>query len=176
MVYTGAYYLMRVPPYYQKPGWQRFFAGVVIGALISWIVFLFQFGVLQDNQIKKITQQEDEIKDLQKSKEILIEDAKKVNEDNKNKLKIQDFEVTFANRKKVELSSLDLHHIKTAVIEDLNTLIGHDIQTLSKNRELLYKTIENRDFEVNDKTYKLKVHSVFVDTTLEISLTIELVK
>ncbi|MEI2400973.1 sporulation protein, partial [Paenibacillus phytohabitans] len=62
---------MRVPPYYQKPGWQRFFAGVVIGALISWIVFLFQFGVLQDNQIKKITQQEDEIKDLQKSKEIL---------------------------------------------------------------------------------------------------------
>ncbi len=167
---------MRVPPYHQKPGWQRFFAGVVIGALISWFVFLFQFGILQDKQIQKISEQELEIADLQKSKEILIEDAKKLNEENKSKLKIQDFEIVFANRKKVELSSLDLHHMKTAVLEDLNSLIGQDIQSLSKNKELLFRTIENRLYEMDDKTYKLKIHTVFVDTTLEISLNIELVK
>jgi len=167
---------MRVPPYHQKPGWQRFFAGVVIGALISWFVFLFQFGILQDKQIQKISEQELEIADLKKSKEILIEDAKKLNEENKSKLKIQDFEIVFANRKKVELSSLDLHHMKTAVLEDLNSLIGQDIQSLSKNKELLFRTIENRLYEMDDKTYKLKIHTVFVDTTLEISLNIELVK
>jgi cell division protein FtsB len=166
---------MRVPPYHQKPGWQRFFAGVVIGALISWFVFLFQFGILQDKQIQKISEQELEIADLKKSKEILIEDAKKLNEENKSKLKIQDFEIVFANRKKVELSSLDLHHMKTAVLEDLNSLIGQDIQSLSKNKELLFRTIENRLYEMDDKTYKLKIHTVFVDTTLEISLNIELV-
>ncbi len=166
---------MRVPPYHEKPGWQRFFAGVVIGALISWFVFLFQFGVLQDKQIQKISEQELEISDLKKSKEILIEDAKKLNEENKSKLKIQDFEIVFANRKKVELSSLDLHHMKTAVLEDLNSLIGQDIQSLSKNKDLLFRTIENRLYEMDDKTYKLKIHTVFVDTTLEISLNIELV-
>lgn len=166
---------MRVPPYHQKPGWQRFFAGVIIGALISWFVFLFQFGILQDKQIQKISEQELEISDLKKSKEILIEDAKKLNEENKSKLKIQDFEIVFANRKKVELSSLDLHHMKTAVMEDLNSLIGQDIQSLSKNKELLFRTIENRLYEMDDKTYKLKIHTVFVDTTLEISLNIELV-
>lgn len=165
---------MRVPPYHQKPGWQRFFAGVVIGALISWFVFLFQFGILQDKQIQKISEQELEISDLKKSKDILIEDAKKLNEENKSKLKIQDFEIVFANRKKVELSSLDLHHMKTAVLEDLNSLIGQDIQSLSKNKELLFRTIENRLYEMDDKTYKLKIHTVFVDTTLEISLNIEL--
>lgn len=167
---------MRVPPYHQRPGWQRFFAGVIIGALISWFVFLFQFGVLQEDQIRKITQQKSEISDLKKSKDILIEDAKKLNEENKNKLKIQDFEIVIANRKKVDLSSLDLHQIKTAVMEDLNILIGKDIQSLSKNKELLFSTIENRQFELDDKTYKLKIHTVFVDTTLEISLNIELVK
>jgi cell division protein FtsB len=175
MVHPGAYLIMRVPPYHQKPGWQRFFAGVVIGALISWFVFLFQFGVLQDKQIQKISEQELEISDLKKSKEILIEDAKKLNEENKSKLKIQDFEIVFANRKKVELSSLDLHHMKTAVLEDLNSLIGQDIQSLSKNKDLLFRTIENRLYEMDDKTYKLKIHTVFVDTTLEISLNIELV-
>ncbi|WP_142354011.1 sporulation membrane protein YtrI [Fredinandcohnia onubensis] len=175
MVHPGAYLIMRVPPYHEKPGWQRFFAGVVIGALISWFVFLFQFGVLQDKQIQKISEQELEISDLKKSKEILIEDAKKLNEENKSKLKIQDFEIVFANRKKVELSSLDLHHMKTAVLEDLNSLIGQDIQSLSKNKDLLFRTIENRLYEMDDKTYKLKIHTVFVDTTLEISLNIELV-
>src|SRR5690606_15537794 len=168
MVNTGAYHLMRVPTYYQKPGWQRFFAGVVIGALISWFIFLYQFGVLQEKQIQNITEQEAEIDDLKKSNEILIEDAKKLNEENKNKLKIQDFDITFANRKNVNLSSLDLHMLKSAVLEDLNSLIGQDIQTLSKSKELLYRTIENRDYELDDKTYKLKIHTVFVDTTLEI--------
>ncbi|MEH7224155.1 sporulation membrane protein YtrI [Bacillus sp. JJ1566] len=167
---------MRVPPYHQKPGWQRFLAGIVIGALISWIVFLFQFGVLQDKQIQKITEQKDEIKELKKSKDILIEDVKKLNEVNKNKLKIQDFNVDFTNKKKFDLSSLNLHHMKTAVIEDLNSLIGQDIQTVSKNKELLFRTIENQVFELDDKTYRLKIHTVFFDTTLEITLNIELVK
>ncbi|RFB17792.1 hypothetical protein DZB84_08040 [Bacillus sp. HNG] len=167
---------MRVPPYHQKPGWQRFFAGIVIGALLSWFIFLFQFGVLQDNQIRKITQQEDEIKELKKSKDILIEDVKKLNEDNKNKLKIQDFKVDFTNKKKFDISSLNLHHIKTAVIEDLNTLIGQDIQTVSQNKELLFRTIENSVYELDDKKYRLKIHTVFFDTTLEITLNIELVK
>nr|WP_309099682.1 sporulation membrane protein YtrI [Fredinandcohnia onubensis] len=175
MAHPGAYLIMRVPPYHQKPGWQRFFAGVAIGALISWFVFLFQFGVLQEDQIQLITKQESKIKNLEDDKDILIDDIKKLNSENKNKLKIQDFNVEFANRKKVELSSLDLHHMKTAVIEDLNTLIGQDIQTLSKNKDLLFRTIENRNYELGDKTYKLKIHTVFVDTTLEISLNIELV-
>ncbi len=167
---------MRVAPYHQKPGWQRFFAGIVIGALISWFVFLFQFGVLQDKQIQKISEQENDIIDLKKSNDILIDDAKKLNEENKNKLKIQDFDIVFANRKNVNLSSLDLHILKNSVTEVLNSLIGQDIQTLSKNKELLFRAIENRDFELDDKKYKLKIHTVFVDTTLEISLNIELVK
>ncbi|MCC3356443.1 sporulation membrane protein YtrI [Bacillus sp. REN16] len=167
---------MRVPPYHQKPGWQRFFAGIVIGALISWFVFLFQFGVLQDKQIQKITEQNNVIKELRKSKDILIEDVEKLNEDNKKKLKIQDFKVDFANKKKVELSSLNLHHMKTAVIEDLNSLIGQDVQTVSKNKDLLFSTIENHVFELDDKKYRFKIHTVFFDTTLEITLNIELVK
>lgn len=167
---------MRVPPYHQKPGWQRFFAGVVIGALISWFVFLFQFGVLQDKQIRKLTEQVSEINELKKSKDILIEDMKKLNEENKNKLKIQDFDIVFVNRKKVDISSLDLHRMKATVIEDLNSLIGQDVQTVSKNKELLFRTIENNVFPLDDKNYRLKIHTVFFDTTLEITLNIELVK
>ncbi|HAQ08205.1 MAG TPA: sporulation protein, partial [Bacillus bacterium] len=31
---------MRIPPYYRRPEWQRFFSGMAVGALLSWVLFL----------------------------------------------------------------------------------------------------------------------------------------
>ncbi|MFT4415156.1 sporulation membrane protein YtrI [Fredinandcohnia humi] len=167
---------MRVPPFYQKPGWQRFFAGVAVGALISWFVFLYQFGVLQEKQLQLLTTQQSEIKDLQDRNNTLIEDAKKLNESNKNKLKIQDFKVEFINQKKHDLGTLNLHILSDAVIKDLNHLIGKDIESVSINKELLRKAIENKQYTLDDKNYKLQIYAIYFDTTLEITLNIQLVK
>nr|WP_235186695.1 hypothetical protein [Geobacillus sp. FW23] len=56
---------MRIPPYYQYPSWQRFFAGAAIGALISWFVFLYIFGVLQEKQVQHVNELNEQIADLQ---------------------------------------------------------------------------------------------------------------
>ena len=61
---------MRIPPYYRNPLWQRFFAGVIIGAIISWGLFLYMFGDLQEKQIQLIETQQDAIKDLHDELEI----------------------------------------------------------------------------------------------------------
>ena len=45
---------MRVPPYARDPGWQRFFAGAAIGAIVSWIVFSQIFGILQEKQVRQL--------------------------------------------------------------------------------------------------------------------------
>lgn len=166
---------MRIPPLYEKPGWQRFFAGVAVGALISWLVFLFQFGVLQEKQVQLLTKQQSEINDLEDRNNTLIEDYEKLNEENKSKLKIQDFKVEFANQKKHDLGKLNLHILSDAVMKNLNHLIGKDIESVSKNKELLRQAIE-KEYKLDDKVYKLKTYSIYFDTTLEITLNIELVK
>ncbi|MFS0865255.1 sporulation membrane protein YtrI [Fredinandcohnia sp. 179-A 10B2 NHS] len=166
---------MRIPPLYEKPGWQRFFAGVAVGALISWFVFLFQFGVLQEKQIQLLTKQQSKINDLEDRNNTLIEDYEKLNEENKSKLKIQDFKVEFANQKKYDLGKLNLHILSDAVMQNLNHLIGKDIESVSKNKELLRQAIE-KEYKLDDKVYRLKTYSIYFDTTLEITLNIELVK
>ena len=167
---------MRIPPYYQKPGWQRFFAGVTIGALISWFVFLYMYGVLQEKQIHILKEQQAEIKKLTDHNNVLIEDYDKLNEENKSKIKIQDLKVEFIDPKKIDLAGLTKHELQTEVIKDLNHLIAKDIDTVSKNKELLRSTIENKVYEIDDKKYRLQVYTIFFDTTMEISLKIESVK
>ncbi|WP_078545119.1 sporulation membrane protein YtrI [Litchfieldia alkalitelluris] len=163
---------MRIPPLYQKPGWQRFFAGVVIGALVSWFVFIFQYGVFQEKQVKMITKQQDRIINLEQNLDTIMENNTKLNEENKQKLKIQEFKVDILNQKKYNLAPLDVHELTDAVVKDLNDYVGRDINDLSDNKELLRKAIENKLYPLDDKMYKLQVYSVTFDTILEISLKI----
>ncbi|MFC4321070.1 sporulation membrane protein YtrI [Litchfieldia salsa] len=167
---------MRIPPLYQRPSWQRFFAGVVVGALISWFVFLFQYGVFQEKQVKTITKQQDRITNLEQHLDTLMENNTKLNEENKSKLKIQDFKVEIVDHKKYNLAPLTLHNLTDEVVKDLNHLIAMDVESLSKNKELLRKAIENKHYPADDKIYKLKIYAVYFDTTLELSLKIELVR
>ena len=167
---------MRIPPLYKKPGWQRFFAGVVIGSLISWFVFLFQFGVLQERQIQLITQQQAKIKTLEDYRDTLLEDYSKLNEENKKKLTIQDFKIELINHEKYNLAQLTRHNLIDAVMKDINHLLTMDVESLSKNKELLKKAIENKGYRIDDKMYKLQIYTVTFGTTLELTLKIELVK
>ncbi len=167
---------MRIPPLYKKPGWQRFFAGIVIGALISWFVFLFQYGVFQEKQVKLIAKQQDRIYNLEQNRNTLIENYTKLNEENKKKLKIQDFRVEIIDYKKFNIDPLTLHNLTDAVVRDLNHLITKDIESVSKNKELLRKAIENKSYPLDDKMYKLQIYAVYFDTTLELSLKIDLVR
>ncbi|MCH1627822.1 sporulation protein [Fredinandcohnia sp. SECRCQ15] len=167
---------MRIPPLYEKPGWQRFFAGVAVGALISWFVFLYQFGVLQEEQLLLITKQQGDIKILEEYRDTLLSDKEKLNEENKKKLKIQEFKIDIIKNKKNNLDSFITHSLRTAVKEDLNHLIGEDVESISNTKELLIKAIENKTYEIDEKKYKLQVYVIVMGTTLEITLKIELVK
>lgn len=165
---------MRIPSHYQNPGWQRFFAGAAMGAIVSWLVFLFLFGVLQEGQVKLIKEQQDKLNDLNHRYNILIEDHEKLNEQTKNKLKIQDFKVEIINYEKFMLDSLSKHNLIDAVVKDLNHLIAKDTKSVSENKELLQKAIENKVYELDEKKYRLRIYSVYFDTTLELSLKMEL--
>lgn len=59
---------MRIPPYYRNSHWQRFFAGMAIGGIISWFIFLYIFGEWQEKYSMEISKQEETIRDLTKEK------------------------------------------------------------------------------------------------------------
>jgi hypothetical protein len=161
---------MRIPPYYRYPTWQRFFAGVVIGAILSWFVFLHLFGVLQEKQVRKIIELQDKIADLENEIRIWQEDYVKQNKINQKKLMVQEISVHLVNAEQYKLDSYTTFRIEESVKEDISHLKAKDIETVYNSRELLKRAIENKTYTINEQPYKLEIHQLFVFTTLSIEL------
>jgi hypothetical protein len=162
---------MRVPPYNRDPGWQRFFAGSVIGAVVGWLIFILMFGTTQEQYISDLKVYEDEVKKYKERIHILTEDNDKLKEE-RNELQIEDFKIAILNHEKYMLSPLSRYSIINRITEDLNHIITKDIKSITENKELLIKTIENNSYILDDKRYFFKVSYLYIDTTIEIDLMI----
>ncbi|MDQ0220072.1 sporulation protein [Peribacillus cavernae] len=161
---------MRVPPYYREPGWQRFFAGVAIGGIIGWLVFLYMFGILQEKQIQKISNQKEVIGDLMDRNEIWEEDYEKLNEEAERKLKVQEVQVAILNGSRYRLDHLSIAEAEDAIHDDFASLIAKDVETIYNGKALLKKSIENKVIEINKKRYKLEVAEILFYTNMNIEV------
>ncbi|PLT32297.1 sporulation membrane protein YtrI [Bacillus sp. V5-8f] len=161
---------MRVPQYHHVRTWLRFFSGVVIGAVISWFVFLFMYGVMQEKQIQKINEQQKLIKNLSDKNDIWEEDFERLNEETEKKLKIQDVQISISNGRTFHMDHLSIAEAEDAIRADLASLITKDVETIYKGRSLLKKAIENKILDINKRRYRLDVAEIFFYTNMKIEV------
>ncbi|MGQ4666007.1 sporulation membrane protein YtrI [Metabacillus halosaccharovorans] len=163
---------MRIPPHYQQPTWQRFFAGAAIGAIISWGVFLFIYGVNQEKHSTIINEQKQKIQELQNDKKIYQEEYTKLNKEAQKKLTIQEIKIHLTNGDRYLFKDFRIKNIENSIKEDLSDLITKDIESVSSSQLLIERTIENRIFEFDGKKYKLELTKLLLHTTLYIEVEI----
>jgi hypothetical protein len=164
---------VRIPPYYRRPSWQRFFAGMVIGGAISWCIFIYIFGVWQEKHTALIDKQREDIVDLTEEKKIWQEEYKEINKRTIEQLTIQKINIKITNWEKYKLDMLSVSEIEDSVKDDISLMIAKDIDTVYKSKELIKKVIHNKPVKINDKRYKLRVKEMIIFTTLSIQLEIE---
>lgn len=167
---------MRIPPYYRSPTWQRFFAGVAVGALVSWLFFLYSFGYYQEKQVEIIATQKKTIAQLQNDIEIWQRDYKELNKRNLELLTVQHIEIEIQNANKYKLDKLMEYSIENNIKSDLADLIAKDIDSVIKTRHLIAKTIENKVYQAEDKEFKAKVVELVITPTIIIEVELVLNK
>ncbi|MBW3111734.1 MULTISPECIES: sporulation membrane protein YtrI [Bacillaceae] len=161
---------MRIPPFYRLPSWQRFFAGMVVGGIISWMIFLFMFGTMHEKQALKIEEQKNDISKLKNTLSYLQEEYKQLNQENENELVIQEVKIKIINTTKTKVELLGIHETEDKLSEDLRSLLTKDLETVYGNKELIKKIIENKTVKLNDKNFRLKVKEMYFFTTTQITL------
>ncbi|MFK9091194.1 sporulation membrane protein YtrI [Bacillus salipaludis] len=164
---------MRIPPLYRRPAWQRFFAGMAIGGAISWCIFLYIYGVWQEENTELLRQQQENIVDLNNEKKIWQEEYKELNKRNIEKLTVQKLTIKITNSEKYKLDLLSVQETENAVHDDISMMLAKDLETVYKSRDLLKKIIENKPVKINEKRYKLKVKEMVIYTTVIIQLEIQ---
>ncbi|MEA3320885.1 MAG: hypothetical protein U9Q88_12830 [Bacillota bacterium] len=162
---------MRVPPYNRDPGWQRFFSGVVLGAIIGWLIFMLMYGVTLEKNIGDLIKYKEEVRSYKNRIHILTEDNDKLKEE-KDQLKIEDFKISIINHEKYMLNSFSRSSIIARITEDLNDQVSRDVASIKDNRQLLIKVIENKSYTLDDKQYYFEVDFLYIDTTIEMDLLI----
>lgn len=63
MADPGEYVIMRIPEYYKNRD-GSVFAGMMCGAIVSWLFFLFTYGTFQEEQVTLIEKQREHARDL----------------------------------------------------------------------------------------------------------------
>jgi uncharacterized protein YjdB len=164
---------MRIPSLYKERKWQVFFAGAAIGAVISWVIFLYIHGSFLEDQRRSMIDQREKIRQLQLQANILMEDKQKLNEENKQKLVIQEIKISILRTEKYNMTSLLKEQLTRAVYADLQHLLLQNVESISENRELLTTAIENKTYEIDDSEYTFQVKTIFFYTTLDIELEIK---
>ncbi|TSB48603.1 hypothetical protein FN960_00360 [Alkalicoccobacillus porphyridii] len=159
---------MRMPSNITRPGWLRFFAGIIIGSILGWTFFLFQYGQIYENLIVTRIQQDLKIETLQERIEQLVSQQKVQNEENLKKLTIQQVEVHFTNENDLNLDQLTTYEIRQNVLSELAYLERKDIESVHNTKELMIRTIENKIFLIEDKRYRVQISELYLFTTLHV--------
>ncbi len=166
---------MRIPPLYRQPVWQRFFAGAAVGGCISWLIFLFIFGIIQQKNSTIIERQAIRIKELNGYIQIWEEEYQELNKKNEEMLIVQEIDVKIQNFERYEIRDRQsIYEAEESIKEDLKSLIAKDLTTAYKNKEIIKKTVENKRLNINEKQYRLIVNELYFYTTISLVLELKL--
>lgn len=167
---------MRIPPYYKRKGYQRFLAGILLGFVIGWVFFLINYGLSQETYISRIKKQQEEIRELKRQVKNWTENQEKMNEEIEKKLKLQEITITFVNKEQLKISPFTAFELEREAMRELEILLNKDIDSIAQNQALLRKLIENKNYNIDNESYQLKVHQLYLYTKLKLYLTIEKVR
>lgn len=167
---------MHIPPYYKKPGWQRFFVGMFMGGVLAFAVFLFMYGTHVEGWIEENVRLRTAISDLEKQYDSLNKDNKELTEKNSDKITVKSVDIEFVNEKKMLsnglIDRLSVYKLRELANKQLPDLIGKDITSLSENVSLLYSALESKIYKIDEFAYELKVERILFHNELKISLLI----
>ena len=153
---------MHIPPYYKKESWQRFFAGVFIGAIISFTVFVYMHGVFYERWVEENLDLRAQLNELQLNYDDLVESNKELNQKSKEHITIDKIEININNEEKLKLDSLIVLELEEMIKGQIQGVIGKDINSLSENYQLLTAAIENKTYVKDKFNYSATVKNLFI--------------
>jgi hypothetical protein len=164
---------MRIPFYYGNKNWQRFFGGMIIGMVIGFCMFIFIYGVAHERQLQLIAKQKAQIQQLEEEHNILLEEEVKKNEELQNKLTVQSISVTIEKDKKIRLDGVKSIDLKEGISRQIRSIIGNDIESVAKNKGLIFSAINNHSYLVEDQIFHVEVKSLTIYSDLEVLVKIK---
>lgn len=87
-------------------------------------------------------------------------------------MQVQQIEIEWLNIEDVKIDRFTIYHLNNLVEDELNPIIGSQVEDVAEQRELVIRAIENKAYQVNQINYSVKVVYLTIAPKLIISLEI----
>ncbi|MFD2639858.1 sporulation membrane protein YtrI [Piscibacillus salipiscarius] len=166
--------MMHIPPYYKKPKWQAFFVGIIVGTMVGYLFFLYIYGEHTERWIEENLTLRKELRNLEQDYELLKKDTDDLSKQSEQLLRIKDVEIELLNIDQLKLDRFTTLRLTALIEDEIGAVVGNNISSVSEQRDLLVRTIENKTFKVNQIQYQVKVIYLTIGPTLDVSLEISI--
>ncbi len=160
---------MHIPPYFLKRSWQRFLFGCFIGAVCAYTIFIFMYGSMYEQLYEENVQMQSEVAELKKQNEALLADKEDLNKKSDEAVTVETIEVKITNKEELKLDRLITHQLEDMIRQELDYIIGTDINTLAESDHLLLAAIENKDFTIDEFTYSFEISLLTISRQVKIT-------
>ena len=167
---------MRIPSERQIKKWHHFITGLITGAIIAYVLFLFMNGQLYEQLLTESYELQAELSELEKQYELLQQDKDDLDERAKQAITVEKISVQIENEKELRLDRLVSHQMNDQIKEDIEHLFGQDITAIENSAQLLTSTIENKPLTIDDITYEFTVKQLVISAHLKLTIKADIVK
>lgn len=167
---SGGYQLMHIPPYHKKASWQRFFVGLFFGALISYGIVIYMYGQMYEDLLEKNLSLQSELNDVKKQNDSLLKTNEDLDEQSKKPMTVESISIIIDNKEELKLDTFTIHKLEDLIKQDIDYLIGKDVNVVSESEELLISAVENNTYEVDDFSYEFKVSKLIISNHIKITI------
>ncbi|QGH35306.1 hypothetical protein GI584_15155 [Gracilibacillus salitolerans] len=167
---------MHIPPYHKRPSWQRFLAGVAIGTIIGYIIFIYMFGELQEKWIEENLALRGDLQDLNQSYENLRKNHETLDQQTKEGLQVSEINIEFLNLKELNIDTdrIMIQQLEEAVRTEAAHAVGKSIDEIADSIDLLIATIENKTINIDDFRFQAEIERIIVSETLYLSIQLKI--
>src|SRR5699024_11139370 len=127
MAYSGRYYMIHFPSFHKHPAWQRFLAGIFIGAILAYPILIYMYGSMYEDLLIENSELKAELTELSKQNEALLEDQEEL----EAPLTVETLDITITNSDELKMDRLITHELEQLIREEIDYLIGKEITQLA---------------------------------------------
>lgn len=158
--------MIHLPPYHKNPSWQRFFAGVLLGAILAYPVLLYMYGAMYEDLLVENTELTAEVEELKKQNDALLKDQEQM----EAPLTVETLDISIENGEELKMDRLITHQLEQLIEEEIDYLIGEELNYVARSDHLLISAIENKPFTVDEFVYYFEVTLLTIGPNMKINV------
>lgn len=123
---------------------------------------------MYEEMLKENMELTNEVTELEQTNQTLLKDKEDLSEQTKQPLTISRIDIEIEDPESMRIDLLMQDQLRSLIREEINHVIGEEVELVSRSDKLLIATIENKAFTLDGMSYQFSVRQIAFGSELRV--------